>query len=139
MAITPDRLGDTTVFMASPHIESALLPRTELSAFVSLERCVPVRVGVSPSQEVWLKLLSHLFWLCSGDKLTLIDELGKESALPEGRALVGYASEKDIAVDATNRSVSRNDLVVDKASDYVYLTDFSSLGPFCRYDSRGAC
>ena len=74
--------------------------------------------------------MSHPFWLRSGDKLPLIDELGKESALPEGRALVGCASEKDIAVDATNRSVSRNDLVVDKASGYVYLTDFPSLGNF---------
>ena len=129
-AISPDRMGETTVFMASPSIDSASPSRAEFSDFVRLERCVPVKLGIAPGQEVSLKLSSHQFRLRGGDKLVLIDEYGTESALPEGRSLVGRAPENDVAVDATHRSVSRKHLVVDKNAGNVYLTDLSSLGTF---------
>ncbi len=125
-----DRMGETTVFMASPLPDAPELPKAELTAYVRLERCVPVQVAVSDGQEITLKLSSHVFRLRGGDTLTLIDESGTESRLPKGRALVGRAPENDVAVAAHQRSVSRKHLIIDKDGSNVFLTDLSSLGTF---------
>ena len=129
-SIAPDRMGETTVFMAALPAGSEPPPRIDGDPYVRLERCVPVQVGIAAGEEVSLKLSNHPFRLRGGEALTLIDEHGTESRLPEGRALIGRAPENDVAVDANHRSVSRKHLVVDKNAGQVYLTDLSSLGTF---------
>jgi hypothetical protein len=112
-------------------VQSANEAEHQPPGFHRLPKGKAIAVNVDSAHGTKLLLARHCFNLEAGEKLTLVDELGRRYPLEPRTNTIGRGLGNDITLGSDYRAVSRRHVTIEPLGNgKVRLTDLSALGTY---------
>ncbi len=117
-----------TVILDSVVLEQ---PPKQEQSFVRMPKGEPVLVPIRHGEVIDLLLSKHPFKLRANQNLVLIDAVGNEHQLQNGKNIIGRDNVCNVVTPPALRDISRLHLIIEQLSDdSLRLTDLSAHGTF---------
>jgi hypothetical protein len=126
-SLKPGAMRETVI------LDSVILeqPPKQEQSFVRMPKGEPILVPIRPGEVINLLLSKHPFKLRANDNLVLIDAVGNEHPLQDGKNIIGRDNVCNVITPSSLRDISRLHLIIEKlSSDSLRLTDLSAHGSF---------